>query len=115
MAERELGQEDVGAHEVHLVNERSNAALIWWPVFLVTQFVAFFVVLALDPAGFDPCDPTTSAGPRPVQAVIAGVVVVGALALAVWRLRRWHLVAALVAVAFASLAWVWLLGGEPSC
>lgn len=100
---------------MHLVNERSRAALIWWPAFLATQFVAFFVVLALDPAGFDPCDPNTPAGRRPVQAAIAAVVVVGAFAVALWRLRRWHLVAALAAVALSGLAWVWLLGGEPSC
>lgn len=94
------------------MSERSRAAMIWWPAFLATQFVAFFVVLALEPAGFDPCDPNTPAGPRPIQTALAAVVVVGALALALWR---WHLVAALVAVALSGLAWVWLLGGEPSC
>ncbi len=97
------------------MTEESRAALIWWSVFLVTQFVAFFVVLSLDPAGFDPCDPTTPAGPRPVQAAIAGGVVIGALALAAWRLRRWHLVVAVGALALSSLAWVWLLGSEPTC
>lgn len=99
------------------MSKGSAGALIWWPAFLVAQLLAFFVVLSLDPAGFDPCDPNTPAGPRPIQAAIAAVavVVVGALALAVWRLRRWHRVAALAAVALSGLAWAWLLGGEPNC
>lgn len=102
----------MGADEVHVVKRLGNP-LAWWLVFLSTQFAAFFVVLALDPAGFDPCDP--SVGPRPLQRTIGGAVVGGAFALAVWRLRRWHLAAALVATTASGLAWVWLLGPQPTC
>ena len=86
----------------------------WWAFFVVTQVVAFFVVLALDPAGFDSCD-QANAGHRLGQAVIAGVSIVGLLALAIWRLRRWSLAVAVVAVALSTLGWIWLLGSEQSC
>lgn len=105
----------MGANPVWVVTERSRDALIWWPVFLVTEIVVFYLVLSLDPAGLDMCDPTIPPGPRDVQAAIAGGAAVVMFALAVWRLRRWHLVAALVAVALSSLVWLALLGAEPNC
>jgi hypothetical protein len=115
MVSRELGQMGLGSQLVRLVMERSRVALVWWSVFVVAQLAAVIGVLALDPAGFDPCDPTTPAGHRPVQVAIAGVAGGLVLALAIWRLRRSNLVAALLAVALSSLAWVWLLGAEQSC
>jgi hypothetical protein len=115
MAKRERGRHDVGADHLQMVTEQPREAFRWWLVFLVTQATVFFVVLALDPAGLDQCEPGTPAGPRPLQASIAGAAVVGALVLAVWRLRRWHLVAALPAVALSGLAWMVLVGAEQSC
>jgi hypothetical protein len=89
--------------------------VLWWPVFVVTQLVAFGVVLGLDPAGLDPCG-TEGAGPRPLQTAIAGVSLLGCAGLALWRLRRWSLVAAFVAVGLAIVPWLWLLGdSQASC
>lgn len=94
--------------------ERSRLALLWWVVFLVSQLVALVAVLALDPAGFDQCD-AAPAGPRPLQASIAGVALLGALALAGRRLRGRHLVVAWAAVALSAVAWMWLLAGSQEC
>lgn len=88
---------------------QTQTVLVWWLVFLGSQILGFFAVLALDPAGFDSCD-QANAGPRPLQAAIAVAVVAAALVLAVARLRGWHLVAALAAVALSTLGWIWLLG-----
>jgi hypothetical protein len=116
MAERELEPRHMGPDQVQLVRkDSSRRALAWWPVFLALQLVAFFVVLALDPAGFDPCDSTTPAGPRPVQAMIAGMAMVGSLSLGLWWLRRLQLIIALCAVACSGLAWLWLLGDSGTC
>lgn len=97
------------------MSERSIVALIWWSTVPVTQFVAFSVVIGLDPAGLDPCGPLTTAEPRPLQRAIAGVSVVGAFALAVWWLRGWHLIAALAAVGLSALFWMWLLAPVSNC
>lgn len=94
---------------MQLVRERSFLAWVWVPAFAASQFVAFVVALALDPAGFDACDLTASSGPRLVQAGVAGVAIAGSVALAFWRLRGWRLLAALVMTGLATLLWVWLL------
>lgn len=86
-----------------------RASVVWWLVFLVLQLAALLTALALDPAGFDPCGPEGS-GPRPLQAAIAGGVVVTTLLYAMRRLRGWPLGTALVAVAVSAVAWIWLLG-----
>jgi hypothetical protein len=87
-------------------------ASIWWPAFLVIQYTALFVVGSLEPAGFDRCEGMPSPDAQSVQTAVASVAVAGSAALALWRLRRWHLVAALVAVVCSSLVWVWLLSGN---
>jgi hypothetical protein len=88
---------------------RPLAGLVWWPAFLLTQIAAFVVVLALDPAGFDACDLTAGSGPREIQATVAAVAVGAPVGVAVWRLRRGLLVAALSSAALAAAGWVWLL------
>lgn len=89
--------------------------MLWWPVFLVVQFVAFGIVLALDPAGFDSCG-TEGVGPRHLQAAVAALALLGCAGLACWRLRGWALAAALAAVGLAIVPWLWLLGGsQTSC
>ncbi len=100
---------------MQLVKGRSFFFRVWLPVFLATQFVALFAVGTLEPAGFDRCEAMPSSTTQTVQAAIAGVAVVVAVALALWRLRGWLLVAALVPTAFASFVWLILLGGSQSC
>lgn len=98
-----------------VLNERSFLVLVWMPAFVGLQITGFAIVLALDPAGFDACDPSASSGPRPVQAGIACLAVGASVALAIWRLRGWRLLAALAPTALAVQVWLWLLGDSQSC
>jgi hypothetical protein len=86
-------------------------------VFVFLQLFVWGIAMELDPAGFDDCDSTYPPGPRGVQAAFAGVAVVLSLGVAVWRLRGWQLVFALLATGLVSLGWLTLLGafGEQTC
>jgi hypothetical protein len=97
------------------VGDRTLPRWFWWPAFVVIQYAALAVAFVFDPAGFDRCEAVPSDGAKLAQVLVAGVAVAGSVALAIWRLRAWHLVAALLAVVVAALAWVLLLGGSQSC
>lgn len=100
---------------MQLVSNRAFYFRVWWPAFLIAQFVALVIVGSLEPEGFDRCTAMPSPTAQTVQAAIAGIAVVGVVLLAVWRLRCWLLVAALVPAGLAAFVWWVLLGSSRNC
>lgn len=85
---------------------------MWLLGFLLAQYVAFCVVLALDPAGFDTCDPATADAPRHLQTAAAVCINVAVVAAAIWLLRRWYLLLSLIVVALVIPLWTVLLSSS---
>jgi membrane-bound metal-dependent hydrolase YbcI (DUF457 family) len=88
---------------------------VWLPVFAASQLAIFTVVSQLDPAGFDECDLTYAPGPRGLQKSIVAAGVVLSVALALWRVRGWRLLAAFALIALATCPWLILLGDGQNC
>jgi hypothetical protein len=87
---------------------------IWWPIFLVTQIAAWFVISRMEPDGFDRCTAAPSPAEMQLQvntAISAGVILLAAVAL----LRGGRLVVAVIWIGLLSFPFWVLLRDAGTC
>jgi hypothetical protein len=88
---------------------------LWLVAFMVINAAAFWLAAGVHGTGFDDCEAMPSAGDRATMAAIGMVAVVAPAALALWKLRRGGLIAALVVVALSGMAWFILVSESQNC
>ena len=89
--------------------------VVWLPLFLLTQYVAFGLATYRHPAGLDDCEAAPPPDFYTQAAVIMGLATAGIAVVALWRLRGGWRLLAMVPVALAALLWLAVLGGSQSC
>lgn len=88
--------------------------LLWFAAFVLIQLCAFAAVLAMDPGGFDACDPASVSGQGGLQVAVGVGAMLVSFGAAIWFLRRWYLAISLVFIGLAALQWIWLLDDSAS-
>lgn len=92
-----------------------SPGILWLVGFIVVNWVAFGLAMGVHGAGFDDCEAMPTSSDRRTMTLIAAAAVLVPVGLALWKLRRWPLMAALGGVAFSAFAWFVLLSDSQSC
>lgn len=89
-----------------------SPGLPWLVGFIIVNWVAFGLAMGVHGAGFDDCEAMPTSSDRRTMALIAAAAVLVPAGLALWKLRRRSLMAALGGVAVSAFAWFILVGGD---
>ncbi|MCU1497827.1 MAG: hypothetical protein JWM47_1780 [Acidimicrobiales bacterium] len=118
MAVGDLEPMDLGAEQMQLVTggeqERSRG-LVWVLSLVATQMVAFALVLAMDPGGFDACEAVPSRSVKAIQIFVAVASLAIPVGLWVTWLKRQYKILAVISLLLFVLFWTGLLAGGGTC